>query len=127
MNDWDCIKSNKNIPVQGEVVGLPSSESGFLFQASPAINSYTHDDLPALSVFCNYFAQIEGAMWRRLRGPGYTYDYTFKPSPNEGLLYFSLYRATDVPNAFKEFQKIVVRSYRTNQISEEYIFVIFCM
>lgn len=93
---------------QGEVLGLDSTDISTLYHTSPGINDYNHNDLPALYVAIAYISNVEGPMWRRIRGPGYTYDCILEVLPNEGKIWLFLYRATDVVSAFKEFVKIVV-------------------
>lgn len=83
-------------------------ESAFLCHASPSVNSFLDEDLPALNLFLNYMTQIEGPMWRRIRGAGFAYGYNLSLMPHEGLLYFTLYRATNLTAAFRETKTIVV-------------------
>lgn len=83
-------------------------ESGFLYHASPTISSFTDTDLPALMLFLQYITQLEGPLWRQIRGHGFAYGYNMIPKPNEGLLFFTLYRATNVVAAFREAKQIIV-------------------
>lgn len=93
---------------QGEVVGLGSTQSAFLNHASPSINDFNDDDVPALIVALQYCTQLEGPMWRRLRGPGYTYGYKLFLSISEGLIQFFLYLASHLLKAFDESVNIIV-------------------
>ena len=47
-------------------------------------------------------------MWKKIRGQGLSYGYNMYPSPSEGLLYLSLYRATNIVGAYKEARSIIV-------------------
>lgn len=47
-------------------------------------------------------------MWRKVRGQGLAYSYNMIPRPNEGLLYLTFYRATDIVGSFKEALLILV-------------------
>lgn len=111
--DWKVIKPEGIIPeVQGTVVGLGCIESAFLFHAAPSINDFMHPDLPALMLYLQYLTQLEGPLWRQIRGQGFAYGYNIIPRPNEGLLCLTLYRATNVVAAFKEAKNTIV-SLRT--------------
>lgn len=92
----------------GVVVGLGSVESAFLYQSSNAIKDFNDADLAPLLLFLQYLTQLEGALWRQIRGQGFSYGYNIVPRPNEGLLYFTLYRASNVVAAYKEAKSITV-------------------
>lgn len=47
-------------------------------------------------------------MWKQIRGQGFSYSYNMYPRPNEGLVYFSLYSATNAVGAYREAKNIVV-------------------
>lgn len=47
-------------------------------------------------------------MWKQIRGQGLSYGYNMYVMPNEGLLYLSLYKATNVVGAYKEARAIIV-------------------
>jgi len=47
-------------------------------------------------------------MWRLIRGQGLSYGYSIYPKPNEGLLYLTLFKATNAVAAYKETKSIVV-------------------
>lgn len=53
-----------------------------------------------------YLTQLEGPFWRQIRGPGLTYSYNMFISLHEQLLYFTLYKSTNVAAAFKQFKLI---------------------
>lgn len=97
---------------QGTIVGMGCIESCFLYHASPSLNSFADPDLPALMLFLQYLTQLEGPLWRQIRGQGFAYGYNMMPKPNEGLLYFTLYRATNVVAAFREAKTIIVCSIK---------------
>lgn len=93
----------------GTVVGLGCTESAYLYHTVSSITSFEDPDLPALLLFLQYLTQLEGSLWRQIRGQGLAYSYDAVPRPNEGLLYFTLYRCSNVVAAFKEAQSIIVR------------------
>uniref|UniRef100_U5EMA1 Putative zn2+-dependent endopeptidase insulinase superfamily n=1 Tax=Corethrella appendiculata TaxID=1370023 RepID=U5EMA1_9DIPT len=104
--DYKLINFEKNSRNSGIVVGMGCIESAFLYQASKAINDFNDPDLPALLLFLQYLTQVEGPMWRQIRGQGLSYSYSMMPRPNEGILYFSLYRSTNIIAAYKEAKLI---------------------
>ena len=70
----DFITSDPAAPA-GMVVGVGAVESNFLMQATPSVSSFDHEDIPAILVFVQYLTQLEGPMWRQIRGLGLAYHY----------------------------------------------------
>jgi Zn-dependent M16 (insulinase) family peptidase len=101
---------------------LGSCESSFLIRCAPAISDPRDPDLPGLMLYLQYINQLEGPMWRQIRGAGYAYGYAMYPDVTKGLLYFSLYRATNAANAFAEAKKIALDSLESNEDIDESLF-----
>lgn len=116
--DWESSSES-----QGSVVGIGCCESAFLFQSTPSIRSFSDPDLPALMLFMQYLTQLEGPLWRQIRGQGFAYSYSLAPRAHEGLLYFTLYRATNVVAAYRETKAIVVGSDKS--IIYKYLSIIY--
>jgi len=89
------------------LLGLGSCESAFLSRTTPSITDPKSKDLPALMLAIQYLTQLEGPMWRQIRGAGLAYGYFMYASPNKGQLYLTLYKATDPFKAFKEAKNII--------------------
>lgn len=105
--DWKLMNMEGNlIDSTGVVVGLGSVESAFLYQSTKSITDFNDENLAPLLLFLQYLTQLEGPLWRQIRGQGFSYGYNIVPRPNEGLLYFTLYRATNVVAAYKEAKSI---------------------
>ncbi|XP_070567442.1 uncharacterized protein C05D11.1-like isoform X2 [Ptychodera flava] len=94
-------------PTLGVIVGVGSVESSYFMQTIPCVDTYDHQDLPAIMVFMEYLCALEGPMWRQIRGLGLAYHYSMFCRPSEGLLYFLLYKCTHVVNAYKQAKEIV--------------------
>lgn len=93
---------------EGQTLGLGCVEGAFFCHAVPCKIGLTDSDYVPLMLFMQYLTQLEGPFWKNLRGQGLTYGYNMFINPNEQLLYFTLYRATNVTAAFKQFKMITV-------------------
>ena len=60
---------------QGVVAGVGSVESSFLIQATSCLVDHMHSDIAAIMVYIQYLTQLEGPMWRQIRGLGLSYHY----------------------------------------------------
>ncbi|XP_049547203.1 uncharacterized protein C05D11.1-like [Anopheles darlingi] len=107
----NVISNNESVNVTNSfIVRLGSVESAFLFLTCRSINDFKDPDLVPLLLSLQYLTQLEGPLWRQIRGQGFAYGYNIAPRPNEGLLYFTLYRASNVAAAFKEAM-IIMRKH----------------
>ncbi|XP_055378206.1 uncharacterized protein C05D11.1-like [Condylostylus longicornis] len=121
--DWKIIKSDGIYPdMQGTVVGMGCVESAFLFHSIPSIKNFNDPDLPALMLYLQYLTQLEGPLWRQIRGQGFAYCYTLIPRPQEGVLSLSLYRASNVVAAFKEAKSIIENHLSSAEVWDENLF-----
>ncbi|XP_076165963.1 uncharacterized protein C05D11.1 isoform X2 [Ptiloglossa arizonensis] len=107
IRDSAFINLPAEIPIQGFVTGLGCIESSYLSQNCRCINDYQNPDLAPLLVCLQYLTQLEGPMWRLIRGQGLSYGYDMYPNLNEGLLYLVFYRSTNILAAYKEAKSIV--------------------
>lgn len=105
--DWKLVCPPDDSPNPSCAVGMGCIESAFLIQSIPCIKSPMDEDLAPLLVYLQYLSQLEGPMWKQIRGQGLSYSYSVFPSTHEGLLYLVLYRATNVAAAYKEARNIL--------------------
>lgn len=91
----------------GFVLGVGGWESCCVAHMSPGPLGHAIRDVAPLMVALNYFTQLEGPMWRLIRGCGLSYGYAIRMSPNEGRLIFSLYRATNAVAAYNKAKSIL--------------------
>ncbi|XP_046735682.1 uncharacterized protein C05D11.1-like [Diprion similis] len=105
--DWALMIPPADEPANSCVTGLGCIESAFFCQCSPCIKDFLSPDLVPLLVFLQYLTQLEGPMWRQIRGQGLSYGYSVLPHLNEGFLYLTFYRATNVLAAYKEAKTIM--------------------
>ncbi|CAH0603275.1 unnamed protein product [Chrysodeixis includens] len=91
----------------GFVLGVGGYESCCAAQLAPGPLGHGIQDVAPLMVALNYFTQLEGPMWRLIRGCGLSYGYAIRMSPNEGKLIFSLYRATNAVAAYTKAKSIL--------------------
>jgi len=59
------------------IVGVGSVESAFLIQWTKCLSDFDHPDYPAILVFIQYITQLEGPMWKEIRGQGLAYNYGY--------------------------------------------------
>lgn len=104
---------------QEVIIPLGSIESNFMRQVvKTPIDSHKHPMLAPLYVLINYLNQIEGPLWRQIRGLGLSYNYSIAISPSEGLIYFSLSKSTNVVGAYSKAVEIV-KQYVFNEQYED--------
>ncbi|XP_071154933.1 uncharacterized protein C05D11.1-like [Mytilus edulis] len=90
------------------VIGVGSVESSFLIQAVPCISDFYHKDLPAVMVFIQYMTQLEGPMWKQIRGLGLAYGYSMYVKPEKNLLFYVLTKSSNIVNAYQKGKNIVM-------------------
>ena len=69
-------------------------------------------------LFENLFL-LQGPMWRQIRGQGLAYGYNMYPVVSKGLLYITLYRATNPVKAYTEARRIAVSLFLKRQFSKK--------
>lgn len=122
----DIIPCHKLLELNQEpsaaIVGLGSVESNFMQQFVKSIDSPKHPDLAAVYVLIQYLTQLEGPLWRQLRGLGLSYHYSIQLSPHDGLMYFLLYKSSHLFAAYSKAVEIVNRYLNGDEEFEENLF-----
>ena len=90
------------------LAGLGSCESSFLSRTAPSLSSPRSPDLAPLMLAIQYLTQLEGPMWRQIRGAGLAYGYSIMVSTNKGQIYFTLFKATNPVKAYEEGKRLVM-------------------
>ncbi|XP_013400143.1 uncharacterized protein C05D11.1 [Lingula anatina] len=98
----------------GIICGVAAVESAYLILSVPCLTTYIHADTAPVMVFIQYLTQLEGPMWRQIRGMGLSYGYRMSIKQETGQLYFILSRAAQLSNAYKQ-AKIIVEEFLTGQ------------
>jgi len=104
------------------LAGLGSCESAFLSRTTPCLTDPKSEDLPALMLAIQYLTQLEGPMWRQIRGAGLAYGYFMFPSTNKGQLFLTLYKATHPLKAYEEAKRIVMSHMEGKESWDETLF-----
>lgn len=111
------INGHLDAAYTGTIVGVGCIESGFMFHTSPGITSFMDPDMPAILLYLQYLSQLEGPMWKKIRKNSYGYNVI--PRPNEGLIVFTLYRATNIYEAYKDAKTIVEAQVEDSSIFDQ--------
>ncbi|GFS72170.1 uncharacterized protein C05D11.1 [Nephila pilipes] len=104
---FELLKSETEDGPLGLIIGIGSVETSYLLQCFPCVTSYTDPDYAPLLVLIQYLTQLEGPMWRQIRGLGLAYHYNIYLDPDTGLIYFTVANSTHLLSAYTEGQKIV--------------------
>ncbi|XP_045129577.1 uncharacterized protein C05D11.1-like [Portunus trituberculatus] len=91
----------------GFLTGVGSVESAYLVQAARSITEHRDWDLPPLLTAIQYLTQLEGPMWKEIRGRGLAYSANLYLNPAQGLLILKLLRAAQLTRAYEEALNII--------------------
>ncbi|XP_050537012.1 uncharacterized protein LOC126903090 isoform X2 [Daktulosphaira vitifoliae] len=89
------------------IVGMGSIESSYFIQCTDCIKDHNHQDYASLRVFISYFTQVEGPIWKKIRGLGYAYSYNITLKPDEGKICLSFDRSVNLPTAYQATKSII--------------------
>ncbi|KAM0793479.1 hypothetical protein ACM66B_000920 [Microbotryomycetes sp. NB124-2] len=82
------------------VFGLSSIESSFAYHVTKGPNSWTHPDMPALTVARAVLNAMEGFLWKFIRGAGLAYGASISQDVESGLIYYRVFKSPDSHKAF---------------------------
>ena len=86
---------------------LSSDESSYMQISVPSFKNYGHTDDSALKVFYEYVGQLEGILWKQIRGQGFAYNYNCRNSVNLGYLIFNLGKATNITKGYLAARTVI--------------------
>ncbi|KAK7070200.1 hypothetical protein SK128_011894, partial [Halocaridina rubra] len=93
--------------VTGFLTGVGSVESSYLLQTTYCVTEHRDWDVPAILTAIQYLTQLEGPMWRGIRGKGLAYEYAMTLLPTEGTITLKLARAAQLTDAYIEALNII--------------------
>jgi Zn-dependent M16 (insulinase) family peptidase len=108
-----------NKPEHGNVLSMAAIESSYLVQTFPGPTTWDDPDIPPLMVLNEYLTTMEGPFWKQLRGMGLAYSYSIRLRPEQGLLYFVLYKSVSIPKAYQQSQNIIAKFIKREVEFEE--------
>ncbi|KAK4055201.1 hypothetical protein OIV83_000481 [Microbotryomycetes sp. JL201] len=82
------------------VFGLSSIESSFAYHVAKGPDSWTHPDMPALTVARAVLNAMEGFLWKFIRGAGLAYGASISQDVESGLIYYRVFKSPDSHKAF---------------------------
>ena len=77
LNESALRVQNGSGPGKNLIVGVGSVESSFLTQTVSLDMKHMDPDLAPLMVYIQYLVQLEGPMWKQIRGLGLAYHYKY--------------------------------------------------
>jgi Zn-dependent M16 (insulinase) family peptidase len=89
------------------LLGNSAVESGFLSACAPGPAGWHNADVAPLMVATELLTQLEGPFWKQIRGLGLAYSYGISLQPEEGLVFFTLFKAAHVAKAYGTAAEIV--------------------
>jgi len=100
-------KLHNNGENRGYIFPCGAIETGYLNTSCNSISTFDDERWASLLVTVEYLTALEGPFWKKIRGLGLSYGYSITPAVDDGLIYFSLSKSTDVGKAFEAAKDIV--------------------
>ncbi|TRY64379.1 hypothetical protein TCAL_03614, partial [Tigriopus californicus] len=92
------------------IVGIGSVESSYLIQNVASLTDPDHPDYAVLLLYLQYFCQLEGPLWRKLRGQGLSYSYSMDANASKGFLQLALFKTSHPHQAYQATKEIIMGS-----------------
>ncbi|XP_050536250.1 uncharacterized protein C05D11.1-like isoform X2 [Daktulosphaira vitifoliae] len=108
--DFEATVPLNQSEIRACIVGMGSIESTYFKQVTDCIKDYNHPDLATLYVFVTYFTQMEGPIWKKVRGLGLAYSCDILIKLDEGKISLSIYSSVNVPTAYQATKSIIDES-----------------
>jgi Zn-dependent M16 (insulinase) family peptidase len=100
---------------------VSTDESSYLILTSFIEVSYNHPDYVPVALFSEYLGQLEGPLWKQIRGQGFAYSYSLYNSPASGSLVFYLGKATNVSKGYLAAKETIDNIVTENELEETQI------
>ncbi|KAI0649856.1 Metalloenzyme, LuxS/M16 peptidase-like protein, partial [Trametes meyenii] len=104
----DTLSSvGKNPVKKAVVVSLPTIESAFATHTAKGVQWWAHPEYPAIRVAIEVLNATESYLWRYIRGSGLAYGASCGLDLEAGFVSFSLYRSSNIIEAFKQAASVI--------------------
>lgn len=90
------------------LIGVGGSESSFIYQTGFLDADWNSDVLIPTMMFGQYLSQLEGPLWRAIRGDGLAYGANIFVKPDRKQITLSLYRCAQPALAYERTKDIIV-------------------
>jgi len=104
-----CLLASSQHNGWARVVANGAVDSGYLTVSGDGPDHWEHADVAPLMVAIELLTQLEGPFWKELRGAGLSYSYSISLNPEEGRVFFSLFKAGHVGSALRCAASIVAK------------------
>ncbi|KAM3722547.1 Uncharacterized protein ACO02O_05860 [Dirofilaria immitis] len=89
------------------VVAVGATESSFLKQSIPFKYRMGSEEGLAVQLIAQYLSQVEGTLYKAIRGNGLAYGVNIEINPDDQLLSFSIHQSAQLEQAYEEAKKVV--------------------
>ncbi|KAK6102595.1 Peptidase M16 inactive domain family protein [Brugia pahangi] len=93
------------------VIAVGSTESSFLKQSIPFKYQLGSKEGLAVQLIAQYLSQMEGTLFKAIRGNGLAYGVDIEVDMDNELLSFSIYRSSQLEQAYEEAKKVVFNEF----------------
>lgn len=108
--------------IDGVLISNGSVESNYFRQIIPSIRDPYHDDVAPLLVLIQYFTQLEGSLWKEIRGAGLAYNYNLYLGTSAGVLTLIIDISNQLIDAYKKTKEVIIGQLNNSQDFERHLF-----
>ena len=100
---------------------VTTDESSYLVLSHSMDVPYDHPDYVSVALFAEYVGQLEGPLWKQIRGQGFAYSFDLYNGPASGFLVFYLGRATNVSKGYIAAKETIENIIQENELEDTQI------